>query len=60
MHSTEGGPAEKEHLPVRIEFVEAKETADALLPLLCELITDGLIEAHETTVLKAAIGDERS
>jgi hypothetical protein len=60
MHSTEGGLAEKEHLPVRIEFIETKEAADALLPSLCELITDGLIEAHETTVIKAAIRDERS
>ena len=59
-HSTEGGLAEKEHLPVRIEFIETKEAADALLPSLCELITDGLIEAHETTVIKAAVRDERS
>ena len=60
LHSTEGGLAEKEHLPVRIEFIETKEAADALLPALCELITDGLIEAHETTVIKAAVRDERS
>ena len=60
MHSMEGGIAEQEHLPVRIEFIETKEAVDALLPSLCELITDGLIEAHETTVIKAAIGDERS
>ena len=60
MHSAEGGLAEKEHLPVRIEFIETKEAADALLPSLCELITDGLIEAHETTVIKAAVRDERS
>jgi len=59
MHSTEGGLAEREHLPVRIEFIETKEAADALLPSLCELITDGLIEAHETTVIKAAVRDER-
>ena len=60
MHSTEGDLAEKEHLPVRIEFIETKEAADALLPSLCDLITDGLIEAHETTVIKAAVRDERS
>lgn len=59
-HSTEGGLAENEHLPVRIEFIESREAADALLPSLCELITDGLIEAHETTVIKAAVRDERS
>jgi PII-like signaling protein len=60
LHSVEGGVAEKEHLPVRIEFIETKEAADALLPSLCELITDGLIEAHETTIIKGAVQDERS
>ena len=60
MHSVEGGLAEKEHLPVRIEFIETKEAADAVLPSLCELITDGLIEAHDTTIIKAAVRDERS
>jgi PII-like signaling protein len=59
-HSTEGDAAEKEHLPVRIEFIETLEAADALLPALCELITDGLIEAHETTVIKSAVREEPS
>ena len=59
-HSTEGGLAEKEHLPVRIEFIESREAVDALMPFLCELITDGLIEAHETTVVKAAVREERN
>jgi len=54
-HSTDG---DSEHLPVRIEFIETREAADALLPSLCELITDGLIEAHETTVIKA-VAQER-
>jgi PII-like signaling protein len=52
-HSTEGNEAEKEHLPIQIEFIESLQAAEALLPSLCELITDGLIEAHETTVIKA-------
>jgi len=56
-HSTEGD-SEREHLPVRIEFIETAEAADALLPALCELITDGLIEAHDTVVLKAAVREE--
>lgn len=59
-HSTEGGLAEREHLPIRIEFIENREAADALLPALCELVTDGLIEAHETTVIKAAIREDPS
>lgn len=59
-HAAGRGLSEKEHLPLRIEFIESKEVADALLPALCELITDGLIEAHETTVIKSAVRDEPS
>ena len=59
-HSIEAGSSQKEHLPVRIEFIETKETTDALLPSLCELVTDGLIEAHETVVIKAAVQEERT
>ena len=43
-----------EHLPVRIEFVESPETVERLMPELCDLLTDGLIEAHDTIVYKAA------
>jgi PII-like signaling protein len=60
-HSNEAGAAgHGEHLPVRIEFIETKHATDALLPSLCELITDGLIEAHDTTVIKAAVREEPS
>lgn len=57
MHSTDG---DTEHLPLRIEFIETREAADALLPALCELVTDGLIETQETTIVKAAAREERS
>jgi PII-like signaling protein len=56
-HSTDG---DTEHLPVRIEFIETKETTERLLPSLCELITDGLIETQETTIVKAAFREEPS
>lgn len=59
-HSAEGGPGENEHLPMRIEFIETAAAAEALLPSLCELVTDGLIEAHDTTVIKAAVREEPS
>jgi PII-like signaling protein len=52
--------AEREHLPVRIEFIETKDAAEALLPALCELITDGLIEVHDTTILKSAVREDPS
>jgi PII-like signaling protein len=41
-------------LPVRIEFVDSPEIVQAILPALSDMVTDGLIELQETTVVKAA------
>jgi hypothetical protein len=54
MHTSGAGSADGEHLPVRIEFLESPEVVDGILPLLCELVTDGLIETHATTIVKSA------
>jgi PII-like signaling protein len=43
-----------EHLPMRIEFVESTEKVDEILPTLYEMVTDGLIEVQDTTVVKHA------
>ena len=43
-----------EHLPIRIEFLESADVVDAILPDLCELVTDGLVETHATTIVKSA------
>ena len=43
-----------EHLPIRIEFVESAERVEELLPTLYEMVTDGLIEVQDTTVIKLA------
>jgi PII-like signaling protein len=43
-----------EHLPIRIEFVETAEKVEEVLPTLYEMVTDGLIEVQETTVVKLA------
>ena len=43
-----------QHLPIRIEFVEAPEKVDEVLPTLYEMVTDGLIEVQDTTVVKLA------
>lgn len=58
LHAEEAASGLHTHMPVRIEFVETREVVDALMPALCDLITDGLIEAHETVVLKAAARPE--
>ena len=42
-----------EHLPIRIEFIETPEKTDELLPTLYDMVTDGLIEVQDTTVVKA-------
>lgn len=60
VHITDGDFLEREHLPVRIEFIEGKEAAEALLPALLELITDGLVEVQETTILKTVAREEPS
>lgn len=43
-----------EHLPVRIEFIEAAAKIDELLPALHDMVDDGLIEVQDTTVVRAA------
>ena len=46
--------ATAEHMPIRIEFIESAERVDELLPTLYEMVTDGLIEVQDTTVIKLA------
>jgi PII-like signaling protein len=41
-----------EHLPIRIEFVDSAEMVDEVLPTLHQMVTDGLIEVQDTTVVK--------
>jgi hypothetical protein len=58
LHKKDGGDGEGEHLPVRIEFIETREKVESLLPALFELITDGLIDGQDTTILKSAFRSE--
>lgn len=59
IHSQEGGLETNQHMPIRIEFIETEQIVALLLPLLKELVTDGVIEAQDTTILKAAVGTSR-
>ncbi|HUB81435.1 MAG TPA: DUF190 domain-containing protein [Bryobacteraceae bacterium] len=59
VHTKEGGIDTAHHMPLRIEFVEAAEKVENILPALLELVTDGLIEAHDTVILKVAAGSAR-
>jgi PII-like signaling protein len=42
-----------QHLPIRIEFIDTKEKVDEVLPTLYEMVSDGLIEVQDTTVVKS-------
>ena len=48
-----------QHMPLRIEFIDLAQNVDRLIPSLMELVTDGMIEAHDTVILKAAVGKAR-
>lgn len=49
-----------EHLPIRIEFIETAGKVDEILPALYEMVSDGLIEVQDTTVIKLARKPEKS
>lgn len=49
-----------EHLPIRIEFVETAAKVEELLPTLYEMVSDGMIEVQDTTVVKVATKEKRS
>ncbi len=46
-----------DHMPVRIEFIDSAEKVDQLLPTLYDMVTDGLIEVQDTTIVKIAKKD---
>jgi PII-like signaling protein len=53
VHQTDLGHDGHEHMPIRIEFIESAEKVESLMPDLCALLSDGLIEAHDTVVYKS-------
>ena len=56
VHTQEGGIDTAHHMPLRIEFIEIARKVEHILPALMELVTDGLIEAHDTVILKMVVG----
>ena len=41
-------------MPIRIEFIDSAEKVEEVLPALYEMVSDGLIEVQDTTVVKSA------
>ncbi len=59
LHMEGAGDVAGLHLPVVIYFIEDKEKLDAILDELLAMVTDGLVEAHPTTILKNITSSER-
>lgn len=59
LHKTDEGDVAGLHLPVLIFFVEAADKVKAVLPALLDMVTDGLVEAHPTEILKSVVGKEK-
>jgi hypothetical protein len=59
LHKVDEGDVGGLHLPVMIFFVEASEKVQSILPSLLDIVTDGLVEAHPTEILKSIVGKEK-
>ena len=59
IHNGERGSDTARHMPLRIEFIDTEQNVEKLMPVLQELVTDGLIEAQDTVILKVAVGTSR-
>ncbi len=59
IHTRDGGLDTSRHMPLQIEFIDTEHNVRALLPLLRELVTDGIIQAQDTMILHAAVGSAR-
>jgi uncharacterized protein len=51
-HRDDKGDVAGQHLPVLIYFIDEAVKVHAILPDLLAMVTDGLVEAHPTEVLK--------
>ncbi len=59
LHKVDEGDVAGLHLPVVIFFVETTEKVNSILPALLDMVTDGMVEAHPTEILKSVIGKEK-
>ena len=59
LHKSDEGDVGGLHLPVVIFVVDTQAKVEAILPALLEMVTDGLVEAHPTEILKSIAGKEK-
>jgi PII-like signaling protein len=56
LHEQHASGAAGSHLPARIEFLESAEKFEEIAAELCALVSDGVIEIQDTTILKVKAG----
>lgn len=59
LHTSGAADVEGLHLPVIIYFIEQQSKVDAVLDELLGMVTDGLVEAHPTNVLRNVVSSEK-
>lgn len=59
LHRSDSGGVGGEHLPVILFFIDEVAKVRSILPELLTMVTDGLVEAHPTEVLKDISGLEK-
>lgn len=59
LHTAGAGDVEGLHLPIVLHFVEQQAKVDAILDELLAMVTDGLVEAHPTHVLRNIASSEK-
>ncbi len=59
LHKKDAGDVAGLHLPVVICFIETAQKVETILTPLLEMVTDGLVEAHATEILKTISTGER-
>jgi PII-like signaling protein len=59
LHNSDAGGMDGDHLPVIIYFVDEVAKVRAILPDLLAMVTDGLVEAHPTEILKNVTNPEK-
>jgi len=59
LHISDVGGVVGEHLPMLLYFVDEVAKVRSILPELLGMVTDGLVEAHATEVLKNVTNPEK-
>jgi PII-like signaling protein len=52
LHTSGAGDVAGLHLPIVVQFIEKREKVSEVLPELLAMVTDGLVEAQPTEILK--------